>query len=102
MLGLWLGSKIKEVYAEANADLNALFLSERYLGPRFEPDITSYTAYVHHDMEEIPGWAKRQVAALKNLEIISGKGSNKFAPKDQATRAEAVTIILKVLAQEIK
>jgi hypothetical protein len=54
------------------------------------------------DDAEIPNWAKGQVAALKNLGFITGKGMNKFAPNDKATRAEAVTILLKVLAQKIK
>ncbi|GAA3406265.1 S-layer homology domain-containing protein [Paenibacillus hodogayensis] len=54
------------------------------------------------DDADIPSWAKAQVAVLKNLGLISGKGSNKFAPHDKATRAEAVTILLKMIAQKSK
>ncbi|WP_256760523.1 leucine-rich repeat protein [Cohnella sp. WQ 127256] len=54
------------------------------------------------DDADIPSWAKGQVAALKNLSLITGKGTNKFAPDDKATRAEAVTILLKMVAQESK
>lgn len=39
------------------------------------------------DDAQIPNWAKGQVAALKNLSLISGKGNNAFAPNDTATRA---------------
>ncbi len=54
------------------------------------------------DDAEIPGWAKGQVAVLKNLGLISGKGNNEFAPNDKATRAEAVTILLKMITQKSK
>lgn len=54
------------------------------------------------DDAEISNWAKGQVAALNNLSLISGKGNNEFAPNDKATRAEAVTIVLKMIAQESK
>uniref|UniRef100_UPI00388DB534 S-layer homology domain-containing protein n=1 Tax=Arcticibacter sp. TaxID=1872630 RepID=UPI00388DB534 len=54
------------------------------------------------DDAEIPSWAKGQVAALQKLAIISGKSQNAFAPKDQATRAEAVTMLLNLMAQESK
>jgi hypothetical protein len=51
---------------------------------------------------QIPNWTKAQVAALKKLSLISGKGNNKFAPYDKATRAEAVTILMKMIAQKSK
>ncbi|WP_438346995.1 cadherin-like beta sandwich domain-containing protein [Paenibacillus sp. FA6] len=54
------------------------------------------------DEADIPSWAKAPVAALKSLGLITGKGTNKFAPNANATRAEAVTILLKVIAQESK
>ncbi|MFC4302010.1 leucine-rich repeat protein [Cohnella boryungensis] len=54
------------------------------------------------DDADIPSWAKAQVAVLKNLGLISGNGTNKFAPNDKGTRAEAVTILLKMIAQKSK
>ncbi|WP_246120441.1 S-layer homology domain-containing protein [Cohnella terricola] len=54
------------------------------------------------DDADIPSWAKAQVAVLKNLGLMSGKGSNKFAPNDKATRAEAVAILLKMIDQKSK
>jgi len=54
------------------------------------------------DDKDIPAWAKGAVAAMKKLGIIEGKGTNEFAPGDQTTRAEAVTVLLKMLAQKSK
>ncbi|MFD2330887.1 InlB B-repeat-containing protein [Cohnella sp. GCM10020058] len=51
------------------------------------------------DDKDIPDWAKGAVAAMKKLGIIEGKGANRFAPGDKATRAEAVTVLLKMLEQ---
>ncbi|RJE86395.1 S-layer homology domain-containing protein [Paenibacillus sp. 1011MAR3C5] len=41
-------------------------------------------------------------SSVESLGLITGKGANKFAPNDKATRAEAVTILLKMIAQESK
>ncbi|GFZ94724.1 hypothetical protein GCM10008018_46360 [Paenibacillus marchantiophytorum] len=54
------------------------------------------------DDKDIPGWAKGAVAAMKKLGIIEGKGADKFAPVNKTTRAEAVTVLLKMLAQKSK
>ncbi|MZQ81105.1 hypothetical protein GQF01_03015 [Paenibacillus sp. 5J-6] len=48
------------------------------------------------DDQEIPQWAKGAVAAIKQLGIIEGKGENEFAPAANTTRAEAVTVLLKM------
>ncbi|MFC3773244.1 S-layer homology domain-containing protein [Paenibacillus sp. GCM10012303] len=50
------------------------------------------------DDDEIPTWARGSVAYVKQAGIIQGKGGNTFAPQDNATRAEAVTVLLKLLA----
>ena len=60
------------------------------------------TATDFADDKDIPAWAKGAVAAMKKLGIIEGKGTNEFAPRDQTTRAEAVTVLLKMLAQKSK
>ncbi len=45
------------------------------------------------DAGSISDYAKEAVEALSGLGIINGKGNNKFAPTDYATRAEAAKII---------
>ncbi|MBB6734705.1 S-layer homology domain-containing protein [Cohnella sp. CBP 2801] len=42
------------------------------------------------------------MAAMKKLGIIEGKGANRFAPGDKTTRAEAVTVLLRMLAYKDK
>ncbi len=49
------------------------------------------------DDEVIPEWAKDSVEAIRGLGIISGREGNKFVPDDTATRAEAATILLRML-----
>ncbi|MFD2330820.1 InlB B-repeat-containing protein [Cohnella sp. GCM10020058] len=60
------------------------------------------TATGFADDKDIPAWAKGAVGAVKKLGIIEGKGANAFAPGDKATRAESVTVLLKMLAQSGK
>lgn len=54
------------------------------------------------DDKDIPEWAKGAVAAIKKSGYIEGKGSNKFDPNAKMTRAEAVTVLLKLLEQKSK
>ncbi|WP_189015113.1 S-layer homology domain-containing protein [Paenibacillus marchantiophytorum] len=54
------------------------------------------------DDKDIPTWAKGSVANVKRAGIVQGKDANQFAAQDHATRAEAVTILLKMLAQKSK
>ncbi|RKP51451.1 hypothetical protein D7Z26_16810 [Cohnella endophytica] len=54
------------------------------------------------DDKDIPNWAKGAVAVMKKLGIIEGKGANRFAPEGKTTRAEAVTVLLKMMAQKSK
>ena len=49
------------------------------------------------DDGDIPAWATAAIAQVKSAGIVSGQGGNRFAPKANATRAEAVTIILNLL-----
>ncbi|BAU29821.1 putative repeat protein (TIGR02543 family) [Aneurinibacillus soli] len=62
--------------------------------------IKADTATGFADDKDIPTWAKGAVAAMKKLGIIEGKGTNEFAPGDKTTRAEAVTVLLKMLAHK--
>ncbi|WP_308637876.1 S-layer homology domain-containing protein [Paenibacillus silvisoli] len=54
------------------------------------------------DDKEIPAWAKDSAAAMNQAGIMQGKGGNLFVPQAHATRAEAVTVLLKLLAQNGK
>jgi len=50
------------------------------------------------DDRDIPVWAVGAAGEMKNLGIMQGKGGNGFFPKDAATRAETVTVLLRLLA----
>uniref|UniRef100_UPI001EF844EB S-layer homology domain-containing protein n=1 Tax=Cohnella mopanensis TaxID=2911966 RepID=UPI001EF844EB len=60
------------------------------------------TATGFADDKDIPVWAKGSVAFVKQVGIVQGKGDNEFVPYDLATRAEAVTLLLKMQAQKSK
>ncbi|WP_084783871.1 S-layer homology domain-containing protein [Paenibacillus sp. FJAT-26967] len=51
------------------------------------------------DDKEIAAWAKGAVAAIKRVGLIEGKDFNRFEPNAKTLRAEAVTVLLKVLVQ---
>ncbi|WP_239617681.1 S-layer homology domain-containing protein, partial [Cohnella mopanensis] len=61
-------------------------------------DSSSATGFA--DEKNIPSWAKGAVAALRKLGYIQGSGSNHLNPNDKATRAEAVTVLLKLSPQK--
>ncbi len=65
------------------------------LGESTEVKVTTSFA----DDKDIPAWAKGSVDFVKQSGMVQGKGDNEFAPQDSATRAEAVTVLLKLLAQ---
>lgn len=54
------------------------------------------------DDKNIPDWAKGAVAVLKQLGIVGGNGANAYDPAGNTTRAEAVTVLLKMLEQNSK
>lgn len=49
------------------------------------------------DAQDIPAWAQPSVAAAVEAGLIAGRGNNLFVPGGFATRAEVVTLVLKVL-----
>ncbi|MBO2944093.1 S-layer homology domain-containing protein [Paenibacillus sp. F411] len=51
------------------------------------------------DHDSIPAWAVPAVTALKNLAVLKGTSGNTFSPTREATRAEAVTVLINVLNQ---
>ncbi|MNJ44495.1 Endo-1,4-beta-xylanase A precursor [compost metagenome] len=49
------------------------------------------------DTGEIPVWAKGWIASAVKEGLLQGRGDHRFAPTAQATRAEAVAVLLNVL-----
>ena len=47
------------------------------------------------DQENIPSWATEAIEAVKNANIMKGFGDGSFRPKQDLTRAEAVTLLLR-------
>ncbi len=68
------------------------------LGQPIEANTTTSFA----DDSDIPAWAKGSVVIVKQAGIVQGNSDNKYAPQSNATRAEAVTVLLKMLAQKNK
>ncbi|MBO9604640.1 MAG: NEAT domain-containing protein [Paenibacillaceae bacterium] len=54
------------------------------------------------DAASIPAWAKGAVSASVQAGFIAGRDGNQFAPAEHATRAEAITLLLKVVNQPKK
>lgn len=48
------------------------------------------------DVSEIQPWARPHIAAAEEAGLIEGIGGNRFAPKQNATRAEVVKLLLSV------
>lgn len=49
------------------------------------------------DKTDISSWAEAAVDTVSGLGIVNGRGDGIFAPKESATRAECVTILLKTI-----
>ncbi|MFC0214609.1 S-layer homology domain-containing protein [Paenibacillus chartarius] len=62
------------------------------LRPEAAREFASFT-----DQSDISPWARQAVAAAVALGIVSGYPDNAFKPQSNATRAEAVAVILRVL-----
>ncbi|QMV43551.1 InlB B-repeat-containing protein [Cohnella cholangitidis] len=63
------------------------------MGKSFDADATTLFA----DDKDIPKWAKSAANAVQQSGLIQGKGSGEFDPFGKTTRAEAVTVLLKLL-----
>ncbi|MFS0726794.1 S-layer homology domain-containing protein [Paenibacillus sp. 1P07SE] len=50
------------------------------------------------DADQIPAWAVPYVSAAVEAGLVQGKGSQRFGPGDDTTRAESVTAILNLLS----
>lgn len=47
------------------------------------------------DLKQISDWAVPYVAAAAEAKLMNGRGNNQFAPKELATRAEAVAVLMR-------
>jgi len=56
---------------------------------------------IFDDMDEAGEWSRLYIQAACSLKIVSGVGDNKFAPKNNATRAQAAVMINNMLKQEV-
>ncbi|OMF37983.1 hypothetical protein BK133_03080 [Paenibacillus sp. FSL H8-0548] len=49
------------------------------------------------DTADIPSWALEAVGILQELKLFVGRNHNSFAPNETATRAEAITVLIRLL-----
>lgn len=49
------------------------------------------------DQAKISSWARSDVEQIVKLGIMNGKSKLSFAPQDEATRAEAVIVLIRML-----
>ncbi|XID91506.1 discoidin domain-containing protein [Paenibacillaceae bacterium WGS1546] len=87
-------------YADGSIRPNALItraemtaMIARALKLSAEADATTGFA----DDKDIPKWAKGAIEAVRVLGIVNGRGDNKFVPNGTASRAEAVTLLVRIL-----
>ncbi|XID94887.1 S-layer homology domain-containing protein [Paenibacillaceae bacterium WGS1546] len=62
---------------------------------KLQTDAGALTGYA--DDDTIPRWARGAVEAIRELGIVNGRGGNRFAPNETATRAEATAMLLRML-----
>lgn len=60
-------------------------------------EITGETSLPFTDRGAISDWAKESVSMMTKLGVLTGFSDGSFAPREQATRAQAATIINRVL-----
>lgn len=49
------------------------------------------------DDDQIPAWVREEVALAQRLGLVVGRGDNRFDPDANATRAEAIAVIMRLL-----
>ncbi|WP_152391977.1 S-layer homology domain-containing protein [Paenibacillus guangzhouensis] len=62
-----------------------------------DPQSAKATQVNYADVNQIPSWAKKDVAAATAAHFVQGKAADRFDPLAAATRAEAVKVIMAVL-----
>ncbi|CAM4221764.1 hypothetical protein FHS16_000459 [Paenibacillus endophyticus] len=67
----------------------------RAVGYEDKMDLSPPLAY--DDADQVPDWAYPAIATATDIGIVKGRGNNKFAPGGYTTRAESVTLILRIV-----
>lgn len=67
----------------------------RVLG--YDDNKAAYSPLSYKDSDQVPDWAYPAVAAASELGLVKGRSDNQFAPGGYTTRAEAVTLIMRIL-----
>lgn len=67
----------------------------RVLG--YEDDMELSPSLTYADADEVPLWAYPAVAKASDIGIVKGRAHNRFVPNGYTTRAEAVTLIIRIL-----
>lgn len=60
-------------------------------------ELDSAAALDFSDAAQIPGWSQKEVSAAVKAGLILGKEKDRFDPNGTATRAEALTLIIRLL-----
>ena len=63
----------------------------------YEDTKDSSSTLTYDDVDQIPDWAYPAIAAATDIGIAKGRGNNKFVPGGYSTRAEAVTLLLRIV-----
>ncbi|MFS0840360.1 OmpL47-type beta-barrel domain-containing protein [Paenibacillus sp. 1P03SA] len=64
---------------------------------KLQPVASDELRGLYADADEIPGWAAGYIAAAQQKGLVQGRGPGVFAPQGYTTRAEAVTLLLRML-----
>ncbi len=72
-------------------------ITARYIEQYKSSDLSFSTTLPFSDSEAIADWAKESVALMTELGILTGFHDGRFAPRELATRAQAATILDRVL-----
>jgi len=54
------------------------------------------------DESQVSSWAKEAVEFMRTTGLITGVGNNAFAPRNNVTRAEVATVIMRIVKSSIK
>ena len=64
--------------------------------------VASVASLPFRDSGEIPAWAGGYVVAAYEADVMRGRSNGRFAPLAQATRAEALVLLLNMLAYQVR
>lgn len=72
-------------------------ITARYIKQYKNSDLSPSATLPFSDSETIAGWAKESVALMTELGILAGFNDGHFGPRERATRAQAATILDRLL-----